>query len=156
MKPVILREHLNGEGKKCRTPNEYHLYNGCYLAGPARKRNPSVFKDLVVPNNATMSYTFCETTDIHNQVTAKNDDWNISSEFMANARVVSAIEKVENLNITRKICMQNRTTNEVVLITIVNFIPTEDYVLSKADGWYIYRADMIAPCLFWNDIKKRL
>lgn len=156
-RPVILREHRNGEGKNCKTPNEYHLYNGCYFTGPVRKRSPNIFLNLLIPNTHTMGYIFADTTDLFDQVLPLNDDLlNISREFLTNSRVVSVLQKTVNSRTTKKVCLQNRLSNEVVLLTIVDFVPDERYVKSAMEGWYIYCADMIAPCAFYNDIKQRL
>lgn len=49
-----------------------------------------------------------------------------------------------------KAAAQHRASGDVVLLTSQNTPMTERHYAATADDWYVWRADMIAPPLFWR------
>jgi hypothetical protein len=52
-----------------------------------------------------------------------------------------------------KAALQNKTTNKVALITVINQKPIERSSPSQVEGWFVYRSRMVAPICFWDAFK---
>jgi hypothetical protein len=56
-----------------------------------------------------------------------------------------------------KVCLQHPVTAKVLFLSASNRLTaTEKDVPAREEGWYVYRANALAPGRFWNNVKARL
>jgi len=142
-------------------PEEYHIYgnNNFYRTGPARLRSPDIIRTLDVPVLTTVGFTFgVPTDDVRPRFTPRDGVLgSISAEFLANMRIVQVAEKRNpDGHIWMKFCLQHNTTREVLFLATSNYLPAEASVPAVADGWFVFKSDIVAPGQFWANVKVAL
>lgn len=69
---------------------------------------------------------------------------------MTDYYLLFAFEKHDEDRHIIKAAFKHIMTGDIVLTTASNTIPERAYVDSIVSGWYVYKADMIAPPCFWK------
>ncbi len=52
-----------------------------------------------------------------------------------------------------KVILQNKDTGNILLLTSINTKPSERHWDATEEGWYTFRADMVAPLGFWEMLR---
>jgi hypothetical protein len=72
---------------------------------------------------------------------------------IAEYKLLFAFQRVKDGRTIIKGAVQHRTTNKVANLTTHSQIPENAHVLSHVGGYYVNKADMVAPLCFWNAFK---
>jgi hypothetical protein len=52
-----------------------------------------------------------------------------------------------------KVVLQHKPTGKLLFLTGLNAIPNETYEPAIAEGWYVFKAKMVAPVGFWDLVR---
>jgi hypothetical protein len=72
---------------------------------------------------------------------------------VAEYKLLFAFQHIKDGKTIIKGAVQHRTTNKVANLTTHSQIPADAHVLSHVGGYYVNKADMVAPLCFWNAFK---
>jgi len=72
---------------------------------------------------------------------------------VAEYKLLFAFQHVKDGKTIIKGAVQHRTTHKVANLTTHSQIPADTHVPSHVGGYYVNKADMVAPLCFWNAFK---
>jgi len=72
---------------------------------------------------------------------------------VAEYKLLFAFQHIKDGKTIIKGAVQHLTTNKIANLTTHSQIPADAYVLSHVGGYYVNKADMVAPLCFWNAFK---
>lgn len=141
--------------------NEYHFQDRqTYRPLEARLRVSSFLQHIEVPESINpRDWNVCPFTEEIKQILTPQDGRVAYVPFgsWANWRPLTIIKKTTpDGHITYKVAIQKKDTGEVLMFFAKNDHAGGKNKPSMVDGWFVFHADMVAPTLFWNDLKARL
>ena len=127
----------------------YHIPHGASVrAGPTKwDRSLADLQSLVIPTDPeSIAWD------------TVNDSSTLEKLLPASVPVVDykllfAFQRVKDGRTIIKGAVQHRTTNKIANLTTHSQIPENAHVSSHVVGYYVNRADMVAPLCFWNAFK---
>ena len=76
-----------------------------------------------------------------------------ASQPVAEYKLLFAFQRVNDERTIIKGSVQHRITGHVANLTTHSQIPKDSYVPSRIEGYYVNKADMVAPLCFWVAFK---
>jgi hypothetical protein len=71
-------------------------------------------------------------------------------------RILRAMQKMDDQKYTVQVIkaiLQNKETGSFLFVTGICTKPEEENVPAMAEGWYVFRKDMVAPLGFWEMVR---
>ena len=123
-------------------------------------RDASFLENIEVPENTSLhEWVVCPFSEEIKQILTPRDGKVANVPFGAwnTWRPLTLIKRVKpDGHTTYKVAVQKKDTGEVLMFFANDAMTEEKKKPSMVDGWFVYHADMVAPTLFWNDLKARI
>jgi hypothetical protein len=103
------------------------------------------------PNDKWASYVPLTSAELTGSLLEKV----VPKEHPGPYRILRGIQKVLADRTIVKVIVQRKDTGVIVFFTSVNAVPLDSkhYWSAIADGWYVYKKDMVAPVGFWEMVR---
>jgi hypothetical protein len=141
---------LNLRNMKMYKDGMYHIPPGASLrAGPTKwDRSLADLQLLVIPTDPESIPWDAAPTDL-----STLEKLLPASIPVADYKLLFAFQRVKDGRTIIKGAVQHRTTHKIANLTTHSQIPENAHVSSHVGGYYVNKADMVAPLCFWNAFK---
>jgi hypothetical protein len=137
-------------------PNAYYL--GDLVGTLQYKKNYNTIKNMIIPDNhndnpknMTLEYHTKENLNRFITLSQKDKNW----------KILLIMKECHDNVIIMKGALLNQDTNEIALLTTIN---SEQFIRDKnnrpvktiAENWFVGHYRLLAPLIFWKELKNRL